>query len=188
VDAECDNDIQYYNVYFSETGLAGDYAVVGTPTSTLFIHEDIPSLKGCYRVSAVDRSGNESAITEPICMDNCPNYSLPNAFSPNGDGKNDFFTPFYSDPLSPTPGFDKVNCPRFVEDVDFRVFDRSGNKVFEYVALESGSDILINWDGRNQLGIALPSGVYFYEARVTFDVLNPKEKTKVYKGWVQLLK
>lgn len=188
VNAECDNDIQYYNVYFSETGLADDYEVVGTPASTLFIHEDIPSLKGCYRVSAVDRSGNESPITEPICMDNCPNYSLPNAFSPNGDGKNDFFTPFYSDPLSPTPGFDKVNCPRFVEDVDFSVFDRSGNKVFEYVAVESGSDILINWDGRNQLGIALPSGVYFYEARVTFDVLNPKEKTRVYKGWVQLLK
>ncbi len=187
-DPDCDNDIQYYKVYFSGSGSNEDYQVVGNSFATVFVHENLSSFKGCYRISAVDRSGNESEATDPVCVDNCPNYQLPNAFTPNNDGINDFFTPLFSDPNDPIADFDFVNCPRFVEDIEFLVFDRSGSKVYEYITLESNRDILINWDGKNQAGLALPTGVYFYEARVTFNVLNSKDSKKVFKGWVQLLR
>lgn len=61
---------------------------------------------------------------------------VPNVFSPNGDGKNDFFTiPF----LIGYPGNNVA------------VFNRWGGKVFE------GDNYNNDWDGDN-----LPSGTYFY--------------------------
>ncbi len=184
----CDKDVQYYRIYFSESGLQDDLILIGTSISTQYVHENLSSFKGCYRIQAVDESGSESALSELICADNCPNFLLPNAFSPNGDGINDFFTPLVSNSNTPVPNFDYSQCPRFVKDVSFEVFDRTGNKVYEYLVVENNRDVLINWSGKNQAGLALPAGIYYYEARVTFDVLNPRSSKELFKGWVQLLR
>ncbi len=174
----CENDIQFYNVYFSESGLEEDFILVGTSPVTEFVHGNLSSLKGCYKIAAVDRSGNESRLSESICNDNCPQYQLPNAFSPNGDGWNDLFTPL-------TNG---ANCPRFVKEVKISIFDRTGNKVYEYDSEKGESSILINWDGKSRLGIDLPAGTYFYSADVIYDVLENSDNTAQLKGWIQLMK
>ncbi|MEO6758555.1 MAG: gliding motility-associated C-terminal domain-containing protein, partial [Saprospiraceae bacterium] len=95
-------------------------------------------LTGCYAVSALDSVGNESALSNTICVDNCPEYTLPNAFTPNGDDHNDIFTPF--------PGW------RFVEQVEMQIFNRWGNLVF------STTDPAINWTGRNADGKEMAEG------------------------------
>ncbi len=176
--SECDNDIQSYNVYFSGTGNVDDFEVIDNVVTTEYFHENLPSLKGCYRITAVDRSGNESIPTEIFCNDNCPQYLLPNAFSPNGDSWNEFFTPLTSG----------SNCPRFIESVVLLIFDRTGNKVFEYDSQDSESSILINWDGKTNSGVELPAGTYFYTADVTYDVLENQDDTEQLKGWIQLMK
>ena len=186
-DNSCDDDAIRYRVYYSATGLEDDYQLIDSTNVTNYTHTGLSSFKGCYRVSAVDRSLNESPLTDPFCIDNCPNFSLPNAFSPNDDGKNDFFTPYYSSASNAVEGFNLQQCPRFVKDVDFKVFDRSGKQVFD-LAEEEEQSILINWDGRTNDGRDLPAGVYFYVANVTLDVLATSEDQKVYKGWVQLLR
>ena len=141
------------------------------------------------RVAALDRSGNESILSEEVCADNCPNFVLPNVFTPNNDGRNDFFTPFFSSASAPIPEFDNSNCPLFVERVVLSIFDRNGKTLFDYDSQEdTESGILINWDGRTNDGRELPAGVYFYSAEVTFDVLETSDDQELFNGWVQILK
>jgi hypothetical protein len=161
---------------------------------TFFIHQNLPSLALCYRISAVDRSGNESELSDPICFDNCPYYELPNVFTPNNDGENDRFSA-YSNRLMPgeseeTSSISPENrnkCARFVQRVVFRVFNRWGKEVYQY---ESGGErtIYIDWDGRADDGSDLATGIYYYVADVTFDAADPAKRNQTLKGWVHLLR
>jgi len=67
---------------------------------------------------------------------------VPTAFSPNDDGINDHFTPFFP----PSVEF---------KDYSLKVFDRWGNKVFE------SNDPNFGWDGNSKEEEALP-GVYLW--------------------------
>jgi len=185
-DEECEDDVRSYNIYFSETGAEGSFNLIDNVNTTSYRHLDIDSFKGCYKVSAVDRSGNESGLTEAICNDNCPYFELPNVFTPNGDGKNDVFRPFYDD--GTITDFDRSRCIRFVDKVVLTVFDRAGRPIYSFNSEDTERSILIDWNGRTNDGAELPAGVYYYSADVTFDVLNPAEASKQYKGWVQLMK
>ncbi|MGG2362594.1 hypothetical protein ACE4Z5_27165, partial [Salmonella enterica] len=63
-------------------------SVIGV-SNTTYTHLLNNTLAGCYVVTAVDKRGNESYKINKVCIDDCPNYLLPNTFSPNGDGMND---------------------------------------------------------------------------------------------------
>ncbi len=178
---ECQDDISQFNIYFSPTSLEADYFLLTSTTATTFTHLDLDSFKGCYRISAVDRSGNESELSEPICSENCPRFELPNAFSPNGDGINDLFTPY-------TLSENVERCPLFVASLVFTVFDRTGKRLFTYNSEENENDISINWDGRTDRGQLLPAGTYFYSAEVVFNANDPDVREQIFKGWLQLLR
>ena len=111
---------------------------------------------------------------------------VPDVVTPNGDGINDTFTPLYNKGES-VLGFDNSNCPRFILEVSFKVFDRAGKEVFD-IQFEKESSTLIHWDGKNNAGSPLAAGIYFYVSEVIFDVLPSAQRTKTYKGWIQLLK
>ena len=177
-EASCDDDVQFYRIYFSETGAEDSYNLLDQTTATSYTHGGLSSLAGCYIITAVDRSGNESELSEPICNDNCPRYELPNVITPNGDGRNDVFRPLK----------DLDNCNRFVESVLFKVFSRTGAVLFEYDSTEPERTILINWDGTTRGGKELPAGVYFYSAEVRFLKLNPEDSKEVINGWVQIIR
>lgn len=191
-DAVCQNDVRSFNVYFSNDGFA-DFELLENVTTTSFTHGGLSSFKGCYKIAAVDRSGNVSQLSEMVCNDNCPNFEMPNVFTPNGDNINDVFSPYVDNVQGRrVEGFDTNRCPRFVRSVDFKVFDRSGSEVFAYNSGqgvgEEENGILINWTGESNAGIELASGVYYYSVEVTFDVLDPTGAKQVYSGWVQLLR
>jgi len=191
--SECEDDIASFNIYYSQN-IEEPFVIVGAnETGNQFSHEGLDSFKGYYYITSVDRSGNQSQPSDTIMYDNCPNFKLPNVFSPNGDGKNDVFSPLIDNFEGVTiPEFDLADCPRFVESVNFTVFDRGGGVIFNY---ESGTgregsvnSILINWDGKSNSGIELPSGVYYYSAEVAYDVLDDSKANEMFKGWVQILK
>ena len=183
---QCDDDVIYFRVYFSPTSLEQDFYLLDSTIETSYQHLILNSFKGCYRITAVDRSLNESDFSNTSCIDNCPQFKLPNAFSPNGDGFNDTFTPLYNTGKS-NLGFENSNCPRFILGVSFKVFDRTGKEVFD-LQYEKEPSIFIHWDGKNNAGSPLAAGVYFYVSEVTFDVLPSGQQQKTYKGWIQLLK
>ncbi len=138
------------------------------PPAMEFAHTNLSSFAGCYYVTAVNRFGIESAPSNTVCKDNCPQYALPNVFTPNNDGTNDRFKP--------------LKCPEFLDQTEFVVFNRWGTKVFETTDLE------INWDGRSTSGQELPAGQYFYEAKVRFQSVQRDARPLAFKGWVQLLR
>jgi gliding motility-associated-like protein len=175
--SNCDDDIRDFRIYYSATG-DDNYELIATVTDTEFIHENLTSLAGCYIIAAVDRSGNESILSDKLCVDNCPHYELPNVFTPNGDNINDVFAAYPNTP-------DK--CPRFVKSVKFKVYNRWGGEVFNFVT-EGENSILINWDGRDNMGRMVPDGAYYYLADVEFIVLDPDKRKKTYNGWIQIMR
>lgn len=141
-------DVVRYNIWYAAT-TTEPLALLDTQDeagNTDYVHLLDNGLTGCYAISALDSVGNESALSNIICVDNCPEYVLPNAFTPNGDSKNDLFTPF--------PDW------RFVERVDMQIFNRWGNLVF------ATSDPEINWNGLNAQGKELAEGSYFYVCKI----------------------
>lgn len=206
-DDECRKDISHYRIYYStkKNGLDQDYQLLvdleNRPTDTSYVDRSLPSFARCYKLVAVDRSGNESEWSEEVCNDNCPAYHLPNVFTPgDGDQCNDFFSTFSERNIingilqcgGETATSDDVLrvrelCPRFVLKVEFTVVNRWGNSVFTYTSGGENS-IFIDWDGRDSNGQLLNTGVYYYNARVTFATLKPEESVKNIKGWVHLIR
>lgn len=178
----CDDELSGYRLYFTPDGEEGVFNLVGeysnlTLEATL---TNLPNYRGCYYITAVDRSGNESEPSNVVCVDNCPVYNLPNAFTPNGDGNNDTFIAF-DNPFSA--------CPRFVTGVEIFIVNRWGTEVFRYNSLENNeNDIFIRWDGRDSNGNDLPAGTYFYSGKVFFDVLDPNLRDRELKGTIQILR
>lgn len=74
---------------------------------------------------------------------------LPNAFSPNGDGVNDFYT---------------LSNIEFCGTMDIKVFNRWGNIVYEQYPFNN------KWNGISDYGGILPQGTYFVQ--ITFDGYN----------------
>jgi gliding motility-associated-like protein len=178
---DCDEELKGFNIYYSMSGVEGTFTFLEFVTDTFYVHSDLNSFKGCYYITAVDRSNNESEPSEIVCNDNCPYYKLPNIITPNDDGFNDTFRPF--DDSSPDVN---AQCPRFIESVNFQVFNRWGVLLYEY---ESGGEntIFINWDGKDLNGQLLPPGNYYYSAGVTFDVREASEREQNLTGWVQII-
>lgn len=167
---EVADDVAGYRVYFSPTldGELEQVAEIDDAELFFFAHRPELGIAGCYAVTAFDELGNESVQSEKICVENCPFYELPNAFTPNGDNQNDEFVP-------------REFC--FIERVDFQVYDRWGVLVFQT------SDPQLNWDGRNSSGDLLQSGTYYYscqvfERRVTGVVANPE----LLRGYIELIR
>lgn len=169
----CSTDAAQYNIYFSPTQ-DGTPELIYSSTdlnTTSFTHtylfEGIPSVAGCYSVTAVDSTGNESPVVTNLCVDNCPVYELPNVFTPNGDGQNDIFTPL---PY------------RYVKDIDIKIYDRWGLLMFE----TTDPDIL--WDGKNKsTKMPCSNGTYFYVCLVN-EIRFDGIKTRTLNGFIQLIK
>jgi gliding motility-associated-like protein len=166
--AGCDPFISAYRIYFKPTE-EDSLRLLATVRDTSYLHQNLTSLAGCYAISAVDTAGNEGRLSAVVCNDNCPFYELPNVITPNADNRNDRFRPMV--------------CPRFVEKVVFKVYNRWGGLVYQ-----SDNDINLNWAGVSQDGNPLPSGLYYYEAEVTFIRLRREDNVTRMNGWVQILR
>ena len=178
----CDDELSAFRLYFTSEGEEGRFEFVGTYSAfeRNALIKDLSNYRGCYYITAVDRSGNESDPSNIVCVDNCPSYFLPNAFTPDGDGINETFMAF-DNPFA--------KCPRFVLGVEIFIVNRWGVEVFSYNSLSSNeNDIYIRWDGTDKNGNELPSGTYFYTATVKFDVLDPAQQEQKLKGTVQIIR
>lgn len=88
-------------------------------------------------------------------------FYIPNAFSPNGDGRNDTF---------------KIYGQGIIQ-TELAIYDKSGFKVFDGDALHEG------WDG-TAAGVKQKEGIYFYFAKITYADQTKHER----KGQLTLIR
>lgn len=136
-------------------------------SDNIFFHEITNNISGCYALVGIDSSGNRSERSSVICVDNCPSYRLPNAFTPNDDNNNDLYVPIIN---------------RFIERVEFEVYNRWGQIVFDT------DDPAIQWDGTNYGGQQLADGTYYFTCRV-FErrVSGIEEQVEPLNGYIQII-
>lgn len=161
----CGGDIKNFKIYYSENKhtplvLIADNLDKNSTTYTDTSERVKLSIAGCYVLTAIDTNGNESSLLNKLCIDNCPYYTLPNVFSPDGDNINSVFKPF---PY------------RFVDKIDMVIYNRWGQEVF----ITSNPEI--NWNGKDQTsGKELSDGVYFYICDVYERYLNGSRKHSIH--------
>ncbi|MCP4124551.1 MAG: gliding motility-associated C-terminal domain-containing protein [Bacteroidetes bacterium] len=149
---EIDDIIAYY-IFYSPTQ-SGELTIIDTTTIKEYAHI-LPdtSLTGCYAIQAEDEAGNLGPISAKVCMEDCPQYVLPTAFTPNDDNQNDIYTP--------------IKPYRLVVRVDMQIFNRWGELVFET------EDPEIKWDGVDmKTGKELDTAIFYYVCKVFINSLD----------------
>lgn len=144
-----DGDVITYLLYYTDPVSMTPQVLdtINDPNETEYEHFLDNTLAGCYYVIAIDSFLNVSKPSNEFCVESCLIYELPNAFTPNNDTQNDLYTPL--------EGY------RFVNRVDFKVFNRWGDLVFET------EDPALNWDGTDfKTNKELPAAVYYYVCKV----------------------
>ncbi|MBA4058091.1 MAG: hypothetical protein C0490_25460, partial [Marivirga sp.] len=178
---DCANDVVAYNVYVSDETNT-DFILLITSNENTYKHAGLTSRAKCYKVSAVDRAGNESELSNIVCSDNCPYFELPNIITPgNKDELNDFLSAFTAE------SNDSTKCARFVINVDVKIYDRWGGEIFSKNAIGPESNYIL-WDGLSNTGKEVSSGIYFYSANVQFNMHDPLLKFKKFNGWVHVVR
>ncbi|HAW52512.1 MAG TPA: hypothetical protein DCX54_09340 [Flavobacteriales bacterium] len=127
-------------VFYDSLLLINDNITAGNPSQGEYCYyvvaeENEPTFKG---VAPAYSNSNE------VCVVQQPYLTIPNAFTPNGDGKNETFRPIlvYHDSSS----------------YEFYVVNRWGETIYKT------NSVAASWDGTNN-GKPVPPGVYVYSVR-----------------------
>ena len=125
-----------------------DYEMIGN-TENVSLEPDCVEL-GIIEVgiSAIDICGLERACVTTIEVITDPQIYVPNVFTPDNDGLNDWFTLYANESIE--------------EITTLTIYDRWGSLIFETANIEPNDDRL-GWDGRFQNEL-LGNGVYTYHA------------------------
>ncbi len=186
----CDSSVTVHFTYINnieEVEITGDSVVrLGyelplsivanfTPDSIAWIPADLVDCADCTNVTALpidhtlfsallmDDYGCTLQASKMVKVIKLDEIFAPNAFSPNGDGLNEWF---------------QIYTDRDVDAIlEFDVYDRWGDLLF------SGTDHTPGWDGRHH-GKIMPPGVYAWVARIRFK----DGRTRVYSGDVTLIR
>lgn len=119
---------------------------------------------GTYSLTLIDRESGCKGTDMITVSKNCY-LDVPNAFSPNGDGDNDYFFP-------------RQLLSQDIVSFKLQVFNRWGQLMFDSKSLDGRG-----WDGRYN-GIEQPHGVYIYQLIVEFEGIGQQ----YYRGNVTLIR
>lgn len=119
----------------------------------------------CYFIEAqaeLTTNLSSRSLSNKLCQYVEPDVFLANAFTPNGDGKNDMFRPIFT----------------FIpQKYQLIIYNRRGEKVFET------SDPRQPWKGRYRAGRKVPAGTYIYY----LEYRNPDLQTQKRRGEINVL-
>jgi len=109
--------------------------------------EILPDKGGLIRVQITDVFGCTESATSQISVDNTFSIFVPNAFSPNGDGINDFISVF-------------ANTEQISEIKSFEIYNRFGNLIFKKIGFQPNDEYL-GWNGTKS-DYKMNPGTYLY--------------------------
>jgi gliding motility-associated-like protein len=136
-------------------------------TATATVPSFVVNTPGTYTLTLIAYNGNgcNDTTTSVIVVNDLdivlpPSLEMPNVFTPNQDGVNDFFFPRMV-------SFKEMTCS---------IYDRWGIMVYDFSGLTD------KWSGENMKGKDVPSGTYYY----IFTGVDINGKNYVRKGYVTL--
>jgi gliding motility-associated-like protein len=148
-----ENGVDYYNIYRSVNG--ADYQLLEKLTSPDTAYsDDLSSLQNtnisgqfCYYVEAIEKSASPNASrSNTYCVNETTKINIANAFTPNGDGRNEVFKPEIT----------------FVPDnYYFVIYNRWNEQVFQT------HDPSIGWNGEISGGKKAGTATYMYYIKLT---------------------
>ena len=126
----------------SYNGTSYQWNLGNSVTTTSVNANTVYQTQGTYTVQLIVTNGVcQDTATTLIVVDMVSFITIPNVFTPNGDGKNDLFS------LHP------IN----IGDISMTIFDRWGLKMFDTTSTGS-----LTWDGKTKGGTDVTDGTYFY--------------------------
>ena len=162
----CGDDVISYRLYFKQT-VEADYQKIYEGQNLSYTLDGLELVSGCYAIMAVDSNNNESPLSPDFCIENCPEFELPNVVTDNHDDVNDFYMAI------------KV---RQIKEIDLKIYDRWGNLVY------TTKDPYFKWNTVNAFnGEPVSEGTFFYIC----DVFEPRLKGIVkrnIKGYLQVIR
>jgi gliding motility-associated-like protein len=134
--------------YYWSFGNGGTVITTANPSVTLPGTSTTYNAPGTYTVTMIIKNGNcVDTAYKVIKVDIPSDLEVPNIFTPNGDGVNDYF-------ILHTANLTDINCI---------IFDRWGAEMYN-VTTDKGN---IQWDGKTKGGKDAPAGTYFYTIKAT---------------------
>lgn len=115
--------------------------------------EFVPINSALFLLNAISETGCVASDSIFVEVKKVRNVYIPNAFSPNSDGINDYFTIFGS-------------IPNIQQIEQFQVFNRWGGVVFEQKSFFP-NELSTGWNGKVG-GEKMPTGVYTYKVKIRF--------------------
>ncbi|REJ83749.1 MAG: PKD domain-containing protein [Bacteroidetes bacterium] len=139
----------------------------GSPTTTNTDPQHIFTSNGTYIVTLVGQDSNGCIDTAQVTITvvDDTQITIPNVFTPNADGKNDYFNIFSN----------KSNL-----SVDAKIFNRWGREI----ATWNSSTNSKGWDGKSDGGKEAAEGVYVYIISIT----HPDGRVEEKNGSVSLIR
>lgn len=136
------------------------------------IYKVVLTTKSAAPYECLDSSAAEAELVTSL-------FTLPNVFTPNGDGNNDLLVPENSNDVFRSEDISVIS-------IEIAIFDRAGIKVHEYSGTIRDWS---GWDGNvRQSNREAPEGVYFYvvSALHLFDEGSNNITSRPYKGFFHL--
>lgn len=156
--ASTNGNDKIYSVWNFANGSSATYSTVQNASTTYW-------QPGTYTVSLFVTKGTCMEKVQRVISVDVPSFlEVPNVFTPNGDGVNDFF-------------FLRANN---LHSINIKIVDRWGHIVYE---LSSATGNII-WDGKNQYGKEAAAGTYFYVIKATGtdgEEYNSKGTVSIYR-------
>jgi gliding motility-associated-like protein len=163
--AELADDNYPFVQFYNQTPTTGQFywSFGDGDTSNYFAPNHLYDSVGVYEVQliTIDNNGCVDTTLKKIEIKPTSTFYVPNSFTPNKDGVNDEFRPFFTN----------------LTDIDVQIFDRWGAKIFEYKNLDG------SWDGRYK-GDMAQSDVYVYKIKTT----DVRQIQSSYVGHVTLVR
>ncbi len=135
----------------------------GFNTSGLSSSSHVYNNEGDYCITLVSTNNGGCSDTAKYCIIVIGEGTIfiPNVFSPNGDGNNDFF----------------IVSSHNIKEITYEIYDRWGLNIASYNGITGG------WNGETKNGKMATDGVYFYVLKAT----GLNGKTVQQEGFIHLL-
>lgn len=163
--AELADDNYPFVQFYNQTSTNGQFfwTFGDGDSSVSFAPHHLYDSVGIYQVQliTIDNKGCVDTTLKQIDIKPTSTFYVPNSFTPNKDGVNDSFRPYFTN----------------LTDLDVMIYDRWGTKIYEYTNLDGG------WDGSFKGNMA-QSEVYVYKIK-TKDI---RDNVQNYVGHVTLIR